>query len=90
MIIGFDPVARALIVDAEDGRPPMEIPAERFLTKWYADGGIFYVGLGGDGRDLRVDFVAVDDEGDVADLVVGILRTAPGTWYVRFGSPAPA
>lgn len=42
MIVAFDPVAKDVTIDFEDGRPPIGFSADKLVVKHYGEDGIFF------------------------------------------------
>ena len=76
MILSFDPVARELVIDREDGRPRFEIPLDRLVVKYYADGGVLFAEVSGD--DPVVGLLPDDTGGATLEL----LEAGPRRWRV--------
>ena len=79
MIVGFDGISRSVILDVENGRPPLELPVERLLVKLYGQSGIFFVEALALDR-LEVGFLPISEE-PVA--VVLVEQTGALSWRVR-------
>lgn len=77
MIVAFDPVARELIIDPQNGLEPLAISAVGLEARYYADDGMFRVLLGERGLDVRFN-PAPDVR---VELCVEHLE--PNRWLVR-------
>ena len=87
MIIGYDPVAKEVIVDLENGTPPLSVHATSFLMKWYARDGIYYGQLQEGGTILKVFYLAIDGDVVVGDVHAIVASEAPGKWRIIIHPP---
>lgn len=45
VVVAFDPIARDVTIDLEDGRMPVSFPADRLVVKHYGEDGILFAEL---------------------------------------------
>lgn len=81
MIVAFDPVAKELVIDPENGLEPLSINAVRLEARYYADDGMFAVLLGE--RSLEVYFTPAPD----VPVRLRVDALAPNRWLVRLDGP---
>lgn len=60
MIVSYDPVAKELFIDPDNGLLPLVIKSERLFIHLYADGG--HLGCAVEGESIELHFGAVDEE----------------------------
>lgn len=60
MIVSYDPVAKELVIDPDNGLPPMVIKTERLFVHIYSDGG--HLGCAIEGEAIDLHFGEVDEE----------------------------
>lgn len=84
MIIAFDPVAKDLTLDFEDGLPPIDLRAEKLLIKHYGQEGIFFAEASAP-DEVEVGYLPA------FDVRVALIQVTPGpgaSWQVRVVVPA--
>lgn len=87
MIVAFDPIAKELIIDPENGLEPLAISTAGIEARFYADDGMFAALLGE--RSLDIRFTPAPDGRFQARVDV----LEPNRWLVRIeeepGADAP-
>jgi hypothetical protein len=77
-MVAYDPMAKELVIDPENGLEPLVIQAVDLHVKLWGDGGILSCLVGE--LTLDVAFVPIDEE--PAQLRVDAM--GPNRWLVRF------
>ena len=78
MIVRYDPVAKELNIDPDNGLPPFIIKAPRLFIHIYADGG--HLGCQVDGSDIDLRFGSLDEE----PMAPVLWLVEPSHWRLTF------
>lgn len=78
MIVTYDPIAQELVIDPDNGLPPMTIKTERLFIHIHSDGGHLGCAIEGDAIDIQYGAV-----GEIA-LAPALLKVKPDLWRLTF------